>query len=251
MKQLKQKCRFFLPDRPCVFHKEQGLTCQNCSHYQPGSGRLLIVKREALGDVLRTTALLQPLRKRFPEHRIIWLTARESQGLLKDNPWLDEVWTDDTPDTVANLTFFQFEVVINLDLSRESLLLAGLPQARTRIGFWYNPSGEIVCSGAAAENWLLLSHDDRAKKHNKLSYQRWMADIIGLKQIGQIFVPLPDVSLEYARLFAEKYRLSGQKVVGLNVGSGPAWVTKRWPEANWLELTQHLEGEAVLLLLGG
>ncbi|HEY6180839.1 MAG TPA: hypothetical protein VIW67_01270, partial [Terriglobales bacterium] len=55
-------CKFFLGDRPCVWHKADGVLC-TCERYQKVEQRLLIIKLDAMGDVLRTTALLPPLAK--------------------------------------------------------------------------------------------------------------------------------------------------------------------------------------------
>ena len=45
-------CRFFLGDRPCVWHKRSGVLC-TCDHYEKIEERILIVKLDAMGDVLR------------------------------------------------------------------------------------------------------------------------------------------------------------------------------------------------------
>ena len=58
-------CRFFLGDRPCVWHKLSGVLC-TCEHYEPVEERLLLVKLDAMGDVLRSTALLPPLAEVHP-----------------------------------------------------------------------------------------------------------------------------------------------------------------------------------------
>ena len=50
-------CRYFLGDRPCVWHKRTGVVCE-CEHYERVTGRVLIIKLDAMGDVLRTTCLL-------------------------------------------------------------------------------------------------------------------------------------------------------------------------------------------------
>ena len=58
-------CKFFLGDRPCIWHKAIGVLC-TCDHYQKVEQRLLIIKLDAMGDVLRTTALLPALADAHP-----------------------------------------------------------------------------------------------------------------------------------------------------------------------------------------
>ncbi|MCM8757368.1 MAG: glycosyltransferase family 9 protein [Candidatus Omnitrophica bacterium] len=248
--EIKQDCRFFLSDRPCSFHKKDGVSCHTCQHYQPYSGSLLIIKREALGDVLRTTALLEPLRQRYPYFRFIWLTAAESQKLLENNPLIDEVWTDASAFYLTAVSFLQFDLIINLDLSVESLLLAAIAPARKRVGFWLDRSGKIIFSNSAARQWFALSHNDQAKKSGRVSYQRWMAQIMELETIGRIIVPISNASANKAMAFALTNRLAGKKVIGINPGSGTRWLTKRWPEENWRKLIECLQGNRILLLGG-
>ena len=66
-------CRFFLGDRPCVWHKREGLTC-TCVRYETVRTRILIVKLDAMGDVLRTTALLPLIAEMYPGAAITWIT---------------------------------------------------------------------------------------------------------------------------------------------------------------------------------
>ena len=50
---LKTDCRHFKGDRPCDPHKESGVKCNDCNYYQPISFKILIIKLDAVGDVLR------------------------------------------------------------------------------------------------------------------------------------------------------------------------------------------------------
>src|SRR6185437_12181624 len=83
-------CRFFVGDRPCVWHKRDGLRC-TCDRYDRIEERVLIIKLDAMGDVLRTTALLPPIRESHPHAGITWITRRESVPLLERNPYVTEV----------------------------------------------------------------------------------------------------------------------------------------------------------------
>ncbi len=69
---------------------ETGVLC-TCDHYEPVEERLLIVKLDAMGDVLRSTALLPPLAEVHPRAAITWITRKESVPLLQRNPYIAEV----------------------------------------------------------------------------------------------------------------------------------------------------------------
>src|SRR5262245_22355044 len=83
-------CRFFLGDRPCIWHKSIGALCP-CDHYQRVEERLLIIKLDAMGDVLRTTALLPPLVEAHPQASITWITRSDARPLLERNPYIAEI----------------------------------------------------------------------------------------------------------------------------------------------------------------
>lgn len=248
--EIKQTCKFFRPDAPCLFHKSEKKECVDCAHYQVVGNLVLLIKKEAGGDVLRTTAALEPLRRKFPEARIIWLTASANQALLKGNSLIDEIWTDDSFD-LWGLNLFEFEAVINFDLGYESLVAAGLARTKQRLGFWYEKNRLVRCSNQAAENWFLLSHNDRLKKANKATYQEMLSRVIGGGPFGEIIVPLSEESLRFAESFRQKFHLIGKSIIGINVGRGRRWSTKQWPEEHFLKLIHILTGSYAVVLFGG
>ena len=65
---LKSDCIFFPGNKPCKPHKETGVTCENCNLYKPVGQKILIIKLDALGDVLRTTSILHALKEK--EYRL-------------------------------------------------------------------------------------------------------------------------------------------------------------------------------------
>lgn len=81
-------CRFFMGDRPCTWHKATGVLCP-CDHYQRVEERLLIIKVDAMGDVLRTAALLPALAEAHPCASITWVTRRESRPLPEHNLYIN------------------------------------------------------------------------------------------------------------------------------------------------------------------
>lgn len=56
-----------------------------------GPRAILVVRLSALGDVALSTAVLEPLRRAYPDAHVAWLVQPEAAPLVAGNPALDEV----------------------------------------------------------------------------------------------------------------------------------------------------------------
>ncbi|MES2856264.1 MAG: glycosyltransferase family 9 protein, partial [Bdellovibrionota bacterium] len=84
------ECRHFNGYKPCG--KSQ--TCDSkCSSLAVATTRVLIIHLEALGAVMRSTALLPAIRRRFQNSHITWVTQKPADQLLKNNSMIDRVFT--------------------------------------------------------------------------------------------------------------------------------------------------------------
>ena len=80
--------------------------------------RILIIKTGALGDVLRTTVLLEGLIEKNVHPRITWITKRNAAPLLQNNPYIDELcFEDDVPPEVFQRIY---TLVISLEENVEA-----------------------------------------------------------------------------------------------------------------------------------
>ena len=95
-------CYYYLGDRPCIFHKNEGVFCF-CDHYKKTEKKICIIKLDAMGDVLRTTCLLPAISRHWKDAGIVWVTRKESVPLLRHNPYLLEVipYGEDASNTVV------------------------------------------------------------------------------------------------------------------------------------------------------
>src|SRR4029453_9529871 len=145
-------CKFFLGDRPCVWHKQTGVLC-TCDRYEKVEERLLVVKLDAMGDVLRSTALLPPLAEAHPRAAITWITRKESVPLLQRNPYVAEV-LELGPEALVHLQTRSFDRVINLDASKISAALASAARSTRKDGFVLDERGYVRPTNDAARGWL-------------------------------------------------------------------------------------------------
>jgi ADP-heptose:LPS heptosyltransferase len=139
---LKIDCSHFPGDRPCYFHKNYGLECDNCSNYQPIGFRILIIKLDALGDVLRTTTILPPLKEKYPNSYITWYTKFNANQIFDNNNFVNEVLNLEN-DAMYRLETEEYDLVINLDNSKISAAIASQVRGKEKIGFLLNKKGYI------------------------------------------------------------------------------------------------------------
>jgi heptosyltransferase-2 len=246
-------CRFFLGDRPCVWHKRTGALC-TCERYEPVAERLLVVKLDAMGDVLRSTALLPPLAEAHPRAAITWITRRESVPLLQRNPYVAEV-LELGVESLVHLQTRTFDRVINLDASKISAGLATAARSSRKDGYVLDERGYVQPTNDAARRWLEAGIFDDVKRQGRSTYQDRMADILGLAGRAHHYVfELGDDELHRAKTHLTSLGLDlARPVIGLNTGAGGRWPLKQWRAEGYLELIERLgrHEELQFLLLGG
>jgi len=246
-------CRFFLGDRPCVWHKASGVLC-TCDYYQQIEQRLLIIKLDAMGDVLRTTALLPALADAHPRSAIAWITRRESLPLLRGNPYITEIFNYGE-DALVQLQARTFDRVINLDAGKTSAGLAALARSKQKDGFILDARGCVQPTNAAARRWLEMGLFDDLKRRGAKTYQERMLEIIGLPAAPHRYVlELTEEERRRGREHLERLGVDlAYPVIGLNTGAGGRWQLKQWREDGYLELIDRLASRhrAQFVLLGG
>ncbi|MCH7973246.1 MAG: glycosyltransferase family 9 protein [Bacteroidetes bacterium] len=247
---LKYDCSHFSGDHPCIFNKEYGLTCNNCDHYKPIGKKILIIKLDAIGDVLRTTSILKPLRNKYPNYHISWCTRRNAYELFYLNNLVDEVITVED-EAIVRLAIEYYDIVINLDTSKISSSIAAYAMGNEKIGYFLNKQGYVTATSEAANTWLEMSAFDQIKADNKKSYQQLMYEILELED--KIEEPVFNLNNFDQNKLQIKLNLNNNyPVIGLNTGVGPKWVSKGWPLNNWEKLVQLFQmNKFNILILGG
>ncbi|HEV7926177.1 MAG TPA: glycosyltransferase family 9 protein [Verrucomicrobiae bacterium] len=248
-------CRFYQGSMPCVFHKRKGRLCDNCADYDPIRTRILIVKLAAIGDVLRTTSILPPLKAKYPGVEITWITKADAAPLLSNNPLVDRVLIVEE-DYLAYLKNESFSVGICLDADQQSATIHSIARCETRFGFVADAEGKVHPANDAAREWWLMGVNDGLKRQNRKTHQQIMYEICDL--------PLPTVppSLHLNgdnEAFVHDLRQSSSlrratRILGVNTGGGGRWQFKKWTQEGYIafiKLIMAQHPEVGILLLGG
>lgn len=248
-------CRFFLGDRPCIWHKNEGCLCR-CQHYAPAGEKILIIKLDAAGDVLRTTCLLPAMARMWPDSTLTWITRQDSVPLLEKNPHLTEI-IPYGPDAIIHVSSRVFDRVINLDAGKISSGLATMARGKVKTGFLLQEGGFVKASNSEAEDWLRLGVFDDLKKNNKRTYQEIMCEILGLpkEELGYV-LEISDIERGMAREHMSRLGIDfSRPILGIHTGGGNRWVLKQWTEKGFVELIDlvgdNMGKEVQVLLLGG
>jgi heptosyltransferase-2 len=243
-------CRYFLGDRPCIWHKQNGAMCE-CERYTQLTGSILIIKLDAMGDVLRTTCLLPLIEATWPGRRITWLTRGEAVPLLENNPYVTDIIPYNT-EALISLGACSFEHVINLDAGRISAGLAAMARAKKKTGYILHEDGYVAGTNAAAEEWLRMGIFDDLKRLNSRSYQEIMCSILGLGTEGMKYVlQLTEAEIKAGRDHLLKLGLDlDRKIIGIHTGGGGRWRLKQWDEEKFIRLIAEL-ADTQILLFGG
>ena len=74
---------------------------------------ILIIKTGSIGDVLRTTCIIEGLIEKYFNPRIHWMTSSKSSDTIDNNPYIRKVFVIENLDNqIYNLNF---DLVISLE----------------------------------------------------------------------------------------------------------------------------------------
>ena len=220
---------------------------------------ILIIKLGAIGDVLRTTALLPGLKAKYPECKIYWITKENALDILKYNSLIDKLLVFDNA-SVKKLEHEEFGLIISLDDEKEACELASSLLSKRVFGA-YSQDGNIVYSDDSA-SWFdmgLISRKgieeaNKLKKLNKKTCQEILYDSLELdREFNRLELGIGEKGKEFSENFIKKNKLKkNDKIVGVNTGASPRWSLKKLSVERTVALIDVLlERSYKVVLLGG
>jgi heptosyltransferase-2 len=248
-------CAYFRGSMPCVFHKRDSRPCEDCPDYTPFRVKILLVKLDAMGDVLRTTSILPALHRAYPGAQVTWVTRERSRELLEGNPLLHRVLSVEQNYLETMLTE-SFAAGLGLDADALAAKILSLAKCEQKFGYVVGQFGTAEPVNPEARAWWLMGLNDKLKSSNRRTYQEIIHEISRLP--GPPARPqLPGRLLDanfIARKSAAWGLASGRKVIGINTGGGGRWQCKKWTVPGYVSLLRRLgksAPRATLLLYGG
>ncbi len=206
--------------------------------------KVLIIQTAFIGDVVLSTALIEKIAAYYPSVKIDFLLRKGNEGLLKNNPHIDEVliW-DKKKKKYKNLFSLlkvirskKYDKVINVQRYFTTGMLTGLSGAKEKIGFNKNPLSFLFDIKVkhdfdlknprheVEKNNALIQHFTDNKK-NKPALYPTTADYDLIKDYTQApFITMTPSSV---------------------------WFTKQYPTEKWIELIDQINPTYSIYLLGG
>lgn len=238
--EIKNDCLHFRGDIPCKPHKNNGVHCESCTFYESKDSVVLIIKLGAIGDVIRTTPIIEKVKNEYPNSEIWWLTY--TPDIVPNT--VDKI-LNYSLESLTILRNTKYKLIINLDKDAQACTLASELKAEDKKGFlWANR--RPVPADTASEHKYLTGLFDDVNQANTKSYPQEIFEICGWTFSGEEYV------LDINNSFKWDIRAEGKRIVGLNTGCGSRWVSRLWKEEYWEELIVKLikQGDYVLLLGG-
>ena len=253
MEKWNSKCRFFNSEYACdTLAGENYSSCEECRFASLYSKKILIIKLDGAGDVLRTTPILHAIKKKYGDGILIyWMASPESADLLKNNSLIDKVILYNL-ENVLRIQQEKFDILYSLEINTPATLLANLVVADEKFGFYFN-DGATECFNKGAESYLETAFLNHIKLSNRRTYQDLIFESCELEYRGE--KPIFNLSakdIEFGKKFADENNLyESDFVVGINIGAGSKWKSKFWDNEKIKKFIQKLPAGSKTILLSG
>ena len=160
---VKYNCIHFKGDMPCMPNKKRSKVCVDCDEYTETGKKILLIKLGAIGDVIRTTPLLNRLRTTYPDSHITWLT------------YFPDILPASQINSIKKFDFNSFvcasndhfDIAVNLDKDKEACILLAEVSANEKFGFSWSENNHIIGLSAAANKKILTGLFDDISKANR------------------------------------------------------------------------------------
>lgn len=267
-------CRYFEGDKPCFANKQYGVFCGGCTYFEKGvysagdfpeipkakiitpskdHKSLLIIKLDAVGDVLRTTSILPSIKTLLPNSNITWVTKSNSFPVLEDNKYINSVTgADKNPNELISK---RFDIALNLDSGKASCEVMKKISADEKYGYTLVSEKPYPLNSFANE-WYLMGIDDNFKKQNTKTYHKIIHEICGLKYgTSRPVLEITENKRTKAGHIREKSGLGNYgEFILINLGGGNRWQYKKWTKEGYAGLINNLSlkkpGSAIGVVAG-
>ena len=246
-------CRYFNGYKPCGRSEQCTASCEK---KEIVTTHLLLIHLGALGAVVRSTALLPAIRRRYPHSHITWVTDRPADRLLAGHPLVDRVVVGDH-DGVLELRAMSFDVALVVDKSLRASGILASTSADLVLGFKAESNGAIVPANPEARELWEIGLSDHVKFHlNRKTETQLIHEALDLGpwQRDPYSLHLTPEEHGQVSLRRKEWGKGHRAIIGINTGCAATLPAKKLSVAGHVELISRLLVESngiSIVLLGG
>ena len=246
-------CKNFTGYKPCF--SDHDCWTNGCKEYNPMGTRILIINLDAMGDVLMTTAQLSAIKRKHSPSTIYWITLKNAVGLLENNPYIDKVLSYDF-ETLSILQSMEFDIVMNVDKSNRSSALTMQLNAKEKLGFGINSTGQIIPLNKGADyNYLLGMNDNLKFRINNRLGQEYLAETFQLDYQRDNYVfHFSKQELDFISIYKREIGINdNDEIIGFNTGCSNLFPNKKMTVDQHIALIEKFisYNRFKIMLLGG
>lgn len=206
-------------------------------------GTIVISKYVGLGSIIQATPLIRTLRKKFPDAKIVFVSTRANEALLKHIPEINE--------TVL-VSDKNISAVISTSLASIKKMWALKPDLYIDLEFYSNYSS-IMTTLSKATNRLGFYKQDKAYRKGIYNYlapfsiqmpiSETYLQFAGLVHCGEIISELKIAVHDdaYWGTIGKKTGLKeGEKYIVVNPNASDLRVERRWPKLSYIQAIDYV-----------
>ena len=217
--------------------------------------RILIIRRDNIGDLVCTTPLISALRRRYPQAHIAALVNTYNQQVLEGHPDLDALYAYSKAkhrlpgQSLAAVYWDRLKLMLHLRAQRFDIVLLASSQpgaSALRLARWIAPAHVAGFAESSGFVDLALPYGAPGTMHEVEDVFR-LAQLFGIEAApGKAGMAVNADALASART-ALGTRSPARKLIALHISARKA--SQRWPAERYAELMRALGEEADFLLL--
>jgi len=209
--------------------------------------RILLSRVDKIGDLILTTPAIEVVRKNFPNSFISFLSGVETEALIKNNPYLDEVITLDKKGKHKGILGFlkilsqirkrKFDLAINFHPANRVHLLCFLSRISSRVGYDWK-LGRL--------NNYKVKHIKQLGKRSEADYNFDLLARIGINEVSHNQTIIVDRSA-LSRIDNDlRNKNIGNFII---IHPGASCKSKLWPLENFIALAKKIIEEKHLKII--
>jgi heptosyltransferase II len=184
-----------------------------------------ISRESSLGDIVRTTVLLNYFKER---DIVYWLVDEKAAPLLENNPRINKVLIWNHPEVILQLQREKFDMVVNLEKTPGLCALSDSIDAHRKCGFRFNEWDGVAEANYHTERVLAIAQSEDKRNSANMYWQQHLARVIDKRwsRSDRYIMSKPVNPILYD--------------IGLNYQVGSKWPDKAWDMKNWYDLHYKL-----------